>query len=81
VDLVEPGGNGYLVSDPDSPEFTSALRALLADPELLRRFREASREKAKSFDLTKIVADYAQVMAQILENESRSRGGVGAALL
>jgi glycosyltransferase involved in cell wall biosynthesis len=80
VDLVEPGGNGYLVSDPDSPEFTLALRTLLADPELLRRFREASREKAKSFDLTKIVADYAQVMAQILENESRSRGGVGAAL-
>jgi glycosyltransferase involved in cell wall biosynthesis len=81
VDLVEPGGNGYLVSDPDSPEFTSALRALLADPELLRRFREASREKAKSFDLVKIVADYAHVMAQIVENGSRSRGGVGAALL
>jgi glycosyltransferase involved in cell wall biosynthesis len=80
VDLVEPGGNGYLVSDPNSPEFTSALRLLLADPELLRRFREASREKAKSFDLNKIAADYAQVMAQILENESRSRGSLGATL-
>jgi hypothetical protein len=53
---------------------------LLADPELLRRFREASREKAKSFDLNKIAADYAQVMAQILENESRSRGSLGATL-
>lgn len=81
IDLVEPGGNGFLVSDPDSPEFTSALRPLLVDPELLRRFREASREKAKSFDLSKIAADYAKVMAQILENESRSRGSLGATLL
>ncbi len=80
VDLVEPGGNGYLVSDPDSPEFGSALRTLLADPELLRRFREASREKAKSFDLNKIATDYAQVMAQILENEPGNRGSLGAAL-
>lgn len=81
VDLVEPGGNGYLVSDPDSPEFTSALRTLLADPELLRRFREASREKAKNFDLNKIARDYAQLMAQILENESRNHGSLGAASL
>jgi len=69
VDLVEPGSNGYLVSDPDSPEFVTALRSLLSDPEQLRRFRKASREKARSFDLGQIVAEYAQVMAEILENE------------
>lgn len=69
VDLVEPGSNGYLVSDPDSPEFVTALRTLLSDPEQLRRFRKASREKARSFDLGQIIAEYTQVMAEILKNE------------
>jgi len=69
VDLVEPGSNGYLVSDPDSPEFVTALRSLLSDPEQLKRFRKASREKARSFDLGQIIAEYTQVMTEILENE------------
>ena len=69
VDLVEPGRNGYLLSDPDSPEFTPALRALLSDRDLLTTYRRASREKAADFDLNKIVAGYADLMAQILQDE------------
>ena len=69
VDLVEPGRNGYLLADPDSPEFTPALRALLSDPELLTAYRRASREKAADFDLNKIVADYNALMVQILRDE------------
>jgi glycosyltransferase involved in cell wall biosynthesis len=69
VDLVDSGCNGYLVPDPDSPEFAALLRTLLSDTDLLGRFRKASREKAWSFDLKKVAADYIQVMTQILENE------------
>ncbi len=68
VDLVEPGRNGYLFEDPDSPEFTSALRALLSDPDMLTAYRRASREKAADFDLIKIVADYDALMAHILRH-------------
>jgi len=47
----------------------AGLRSLLSDPSMLRRFRVTSRYKARSFDLSKIVAEYTEVMAQILQDK------------
>lgn len=69
VDLVDPGRNGYLISDPDSPEFSQALGSLLSDAAVLASYRHASREKAKAFDLRVIAADYDKLMSRILNNE------------
>jgi len=66
VDLVTPGENGYLIDYPDSTEFEPALRSLLSDPARLKAFRDASREKARLFDLNRIVAEYATEMTRIV---------------
>jgi glycosyltransferase involved in cell wall biosynthesis len=68
VDLVEPGSNGFLIPDPDSQEFSPALRTLLSDPARLQSFREASRLKAADFSLARIVAGYSQTISQIVDH-------------
>lgn len=66
VDLVEEGRNGHLV-DRDRPEgFGRALRGLLSDPERLRRFRRASLEKARGFDLERVVSSYESLFKEAL---------------
>ena len=72
VDLVTPGLNGYLIDFPDSADFEPALRSLLSDPDRLKTFRLASREKARLFDLHRIVAEYTATMTGI------ARGAVDA---
>ena len=62
LDLVESARNGYLVEVRDEAGFSSALRELLSNREHLAKFRRASLEKAKNFDIGKIVDQYEEIM-------------------
>ena len=62
LDLVEPDRNGYLVDVKDEAAFSSALRELISNRERLAQFRRASLEKAKNFDIEKIVDQYEAIM-------------------
>lgn len=62
LDLVDPARNGYLVEVQDEAGFSSALRDLISNRELLARFRHSSLEKAKDFDIEKIVDQYEEMM-------------------
>ncbi len=61
MDLVNPGENGFLVDPTDEQGYIQALEDLLSDPQRLLRFRQASREMAKQFELATIVERYARV--------------------
>jgi glycosyltransferase involved in cell wall biosynthesis len=61
-DLVDQDGNGYLVEVQDEAGFSSALRALLSNRDQLMKFRLASLEKAKNFDIAKIADQYEGIM-------------------
>lgn len=62
LDLVDPDRNGCLLEIQDEAGFSSALRGLLTDRDRLLRFRLASLEKAKDFDIGKIVDQYEEMM-------------------
>ena len=66
LDLVEPEKNGYLIDVSDEAGFSSALRELLSNHEYLAQFRRASLEKAKDFDIGKIVDQYEAIMRAVL---------------
>lgn len=65
LDLVDPGKNGYLIDLTDEAGFSSALRELISNRVLLAQFRCASLEKAKDFDIEKIVEQYAGIMENV----------------
>lgn len=62
LDLVDPARNGVLVEVEDEAGFASALRELLLDRDRLLKFRLASLEKAKDFEIGKIVDQYEGMM-------------------
>ncbi|NWF64279.1 MAG: glycosyltransferase family 4 protein [Chloroflexi bacterium] len=64
LDLVDPEKNGYLIDVRDEAGFSSALRELLSNRERLIDFRRASLEKAKNFDIEKIVDQYEGIMRE-----------------
>lgn len=66
LDLVEPAKNGYLVDVENEAGFSSALRELLSNRERLLHFRRASLEKAKDFDIEKIVDQYERIMREAI---------------
>lgn len=66
-DLVEPEKNGVLVEVADEAGFSSALRELLSNRERLVVFRRASLEKAKDFDIEKIVDQYETIMQDAIK--------------
>lgn len=66
LDLVEPEKNGYLVDVENEAGFSSALRELLSNRERLLHFRRASLEKAKDFDIEKIVDQYERIMREAI---------------
>jgi L-malate glycosyltransferase len=68
ADLVEPGQNGFLVEPGDTQAITNALRHLLSDPEVLKKARLASRERASRFDIRNVVDDYERVLRGIVAN-------------
>lgn len=66
LDLVEPDRNGCLVDVQDEAGFSSALRGLLSDRARLTQFRFASLEKAKDFEIGKIVNQYEGFMKKTM---------------
>ena len=68
VDLVENNKNGYLIHQGDTQKFALPLRALLSNEARLLSFRNASLEKAKAFDIHRIVEQYEQIFQKIIEN-------------
>ncbi|HNA89342.1 MAG TPA: hypothetical protein PK989_08555, partial [Anaerolineales bacterium] len=65
--LVEPEKNGYLIDISDEAGFSSALRELISNREQLIHFRRASLEKAKNFDIEKIVDQYEGIMREAVK--------------
>jgi L-malate glycosyltransferase len=68
-DLVDNEQNGFLIEPHDIPAFANILRKLISHPETLRRFREASVEKSRQFDIRKIVEQYQSVLHNALSGE------------
>lgn len=64
LDLVDQDRNGYLVGVEDEAEFASALRDLLSDRGRLLKFRQASLEKAKAFEIGRIVDQYEEMLGE-----------------
>jgi len=64
-DLVADQENGYLVAAGEEERYTSLLRDLLDDPQLLLNYRLASRERAKQFDLAAVIDAYSRVYQEI----------------
>jgi uncharacterized membrane protein YbhN (UPF0104 family) len=65
IDLVDEGKNGYLIEVNDSEGYANALSKLLTDQNRLLRFRMASCEKAKEFDIEKIAKKYERAFLSI----------------
>jgi len=68
VDLVNEGQNGFLIDGYQPSEFSIALQQLLSDQNHLRRFREASLEKAISFDINWIVKQYQTIFEDLVHD-------------
>lgn len=67
VDLVDEGQNGYLVEARSKDKFKSKLRELLVSPSRLLSFRQASLEKAKLFEISRIAEQYEDLFTAVLE--------------
>ena len=65
LDLVDEGRNGYLVDLQDEDGFSCRLRELISNRDLLKNFRFASLEKAKNFDIEKIVSQYEEIVDRV----------------
>ncbi|HET9908508.1 MAG TPA: glycosyltransferase family 4 protein, partial [Anaerolineales bacterium] len=70
VDLVDDAQNGYLVERSAISHFSLLLRNLLEDPNRLLSFRNASLEKAKSFEIDRIVDQYENIFLGIIRQKS-----------
>jgi len=68
VDLVETGKNGFLVQEKEN--YGIHLADLLSSPQKLLSFRVASRTRAESFSLTRIVRRYEEAL---LDASTRGR--------
>ena len=66
LDLVDNEKNGYLIDAHDIPAFSNVLRGMIANPQLLLRFRQASIEKSREFDIQKIVDQYQSILHNVL---------------
>jgi glycosyltransferase involved in cell wall biosynthesis len=69
LDLVDNQRNGFLVDAHDVPAFSNALRGIISNPETLLRFRQASVEKSRQFDLQKIVEQYQSILHDALDGK------------
>lgn len=66
VDLVDEDKNGYLVESGNKEGFKSKLQELLTSPSRLLSLRQASLEKAKSFEITQIAERYEKIFEKIM---------------
>lgn len=70
VDLVDEARNGYLVERENTSNFSWKLRDLLENSNRLLSFRAASFEKAKSFEIDRIVDQYENIFLGIIRQKS-----------
>jgi glycosyltransferase involved in cell wall biosynthesis len=68
-DLVDNAKNGYLIEVQDMEAFSQALRELISKPEILLRFRKASVEKSREFDIEKVVDQYQTIFKNIMDGK------------
>jgi len=66
LDLVDNERNGRLINAHDIPAFSEALRGIISSTETLLRFRQASVEKSRQFDIQKIVEQYQSILYEVL---------------
>lgn len=72
TDLVLDGKSGFLVDPDDQTGFATALKKLLTDEKLLLHFKQKSRTYSEKFDIHGIIAQYQNVMEEILNDQSHS---------
>ncbi len=65
VDLVDEDKNGYLIQEGEIAGFSTSLSALLSDSKRLLSFRNASLEKARSFELEQIAKEYENIFLKV----------------
>ncbi len=65
VDLVDQDKNGYLIQGTDVSSYSASLSRLLSDTDRLLSFRNASLEKARSFELDQIVKEYESIFLRV----------------
>lgn len=68
-ELNEHGVTGYLSDVGDVENMTKNAIELLENPELHARFREQAREKAKRFDISRVMPLYEKLYQEVLERE------------
>jgi len=61
IDLVEHGKNGFLIAPNNQDQFVLSLNTLIANPDRLMQFRLASLEKAREFDVSRVVLEYEEL--------------------
>ncbi len=71
VDIVDPGYNGYLLSPQDQHGFAQTLQTILSSPEKLLELRQSSRQKARAFDLEKVVEAYESFLQQAVTKHKK----------
>jgi glycosyltransferase involved in cell wall biosynthesis len=69
LDLVDNQRNGFLIDAHDISAFSAALRGIISNPETLLRFRQASVEKSRQFDIQKIVEQYQSILHDALDGK------------
>jgi glycosyltransferase involved in cell wall biosynthesis len=69
VDLVDHDKNGYLIQQEDTAKFSGSLLALLSDSKRLLSFRNASLEKAKCFEINRVVREYENILLSVLKDK------------
>jgi glycosyltransferase involved in cell wall biosynthesis len=65
-ELVRPGVDGFVVAEGDCGAFVTRSQALLAQPELLSRFRCAARERALEFSTPNMITALRRVYDEVL---------------
>jgi glycosyltransferase involved in cell wall biosynthesis len=67
LDLVDHQQNGYLIEVHDTLAFSQSLREIISNPDVLLRFRKLSIEKARDFDIQKVVDKYQIIFQNIVD--------------
>jgi glycosyltransferase involved in cell wall biosynthesis/peptidoglycan/xylan/chitin deacetylase (PgdA/CDA1 family) len=70
-EIVEAGRTGLLVPPRDPPALATALRSLLADPELRRRIATAAGERTGEFTIDAITRRFAELYEELVAEAYR----------
>jgi glycosyltransferase involved in cell wall biosynthesis len=69
VNLVKPGQNGFLVDPGDLKGYADALRQILTQPDLLKKFRQASLVHSRQFQMKAVVDSYDKMYKSIFQQK------------